>query len=978
MTIFFWDCNNRPVARDDYAETAYNTPVKIDVLANDYDRDGDTLKIYGTPTASNGSVAVNADGTITFTPDADFSGTAEICYKVSDGHGGYDTASVNVCVEEEQPDGIVSGTSGDDLIDYDYTGDPQGDMVDHEDAILPHDTPNDDIIEAGAGNDTVYAGAGNDSVDGGDGNDLIYGQGGDDTLNGDAGNDTIYGDNGGEDSHTPVADPVSEKLDWGCFKTDCGHIVDQTVDMGNTKVAFDFNVLDQGASATFTNQTEYVGSTGIDAHSGLKLYGCGGEGGIDPTSSTTLTFSSDNDKYTGEVQHTSFLINDVDKGYPYDNHVDVVTLSALDADGKPVAIKITPMGHQTVTDNGDGTYTITGTDSDTGDGTHDADDKVGSVRIDIADPMAKLTIGYANGANTDQAITVTDMHFETVPVQTDAGEPGDDLINGGLGDDVLYGEQGNDTLNGDAGNDTLDGGAGNDLLHGGDGNDSLSGGDGDDSLYGDAGNDTINGGAGDDYLSGGEGDDVLHGGDGNDTLDAGQDLDTLYGDDGDDLLLGGPREDLLDGGAGNDTLLGGNATDTMLGGEGNDLLRGGDGDDSLLGGAGNDSLYGDAGDDTLEGGAGDDYLSGGEGDDVLHGGDGNDTLDAGQDLDTLYGDDGDDLLLGGPREDLLDGGDGNDTILGGNAADEMFGGKGDDSIKGESGNDTFVGGEGADTMIGGDDRDLFLVGSAADGNGDSIDGSEGGDDYDTLDLTGAGPLRIDQHVTDIDTDGTKTYAGTVTFLDGAGNPDGTLSFVNIEHVIPCFTPGTLIATPKGEMPAETLKVGDKVLTRDNGIQEIRWAGRCDLTYDDLIASAHLRPILIKAGSLGNDLPERDMMVSPNHRMLVANDKTALYFEEHEVLVSAKHLVGNPGISTVDALGTSYLHFMFDQHEVVLGNGSWTESFQPGDQTLGGMGNAQRQEIFDLFPELKTGEGRDEYQAARKTLKKHEAAVLLNG
>lgn len=63
------------------------------------------------------------------------------------------------------------------------------------------------------------------------------------------------------------------------------------------------------------------------------------------------------------------------------------------------------------------------------------------------------------------------------------------------------------------------------------------------------------------------------------------------------------------------------------------------------------------------------------------------------------------------------------------------------------------------------------------------------------------------------------------------------------------------------------------------------------------------------------------------------------------------------------MGTSYLHFMFDRHEVVLSNGAWTESFQPGDYTLKGMGNAQRNEIFELFPDLKTDTGREAYGAA---------------
>ena len=82
-------------------------------------------------------------------------------------------------------DGVVEGTAGDDLIDSAYTGDPEGDMIDNNDAILPGQGPNDDIVDAGAGNDTIKSGEGDDTVYAGSGND---------TVKGGAGNDTIYGD----------------------------------------------------------------------------------------------------------------------------------------------------------------------------------------------------------------------------------------------------------------------------------------------------------------------------------------------------------------------------------------------------------------------------------------------------------------------------------------------------------------------------------------------------------------------------------------------------------------------------------------------------------------------------------------------------------------------------------------------------------------------------------------------------------------
>ncbi|MBE9635496.1 Ig-like domain-containing protein [Salipiger mangrovisoli] len=212
-----------------------------------------------------------------------------------------------------------------------------------------------------------------------------------------------------------------------------------------------------------------------------------------------------------------------------------------------------------------------------------------------------------------------------------------------------------------------------------------------------------------------------------------------------------------------------------------------------------------------------------------------------------------------------------------------------------------------------------------------------------------------------------------TIEDGQGGYD--TAYVTVE-VMPCFTPGTLIATPQGERLVEDLKVGDRVITRDNGIQEIRWVGRKELTGFELARQPHLRPVLIQKGALGKNLPEHDLLVSPNHRVLVANDRTAFYFDEREVLAAAKHLTGLPGVDEVETMGVAYIHFMFDQHEVVLSNGAWTESFQPGDYTLKGIGDEQREEIFALFPELEHAEGLQAYGAARRSLKKHEAQLLI--
>lgn len=221
-------------------------------------------------------------------------------------------------------------------------------------------------------------------------------------------------------------------------------------------------------------------------------------------------------------------------------------------------------------------------------------------------------------------------------------------------------------------------------------------------------------------------------------------------------------------------------------------------------------------------------------------------------------------------------------------------------------------------------------------------------------------------------------SGMISFLDEQGAITGTVDCVEIEHVVtPCFTPGTLIATPAGERRVEDLVAGDRIITRDNGIQGIRWLGNRGLQGQGLQQADHLQPILIREGALGNGLPDRDMMVSPNHRVLVANDKTALYFEDREVLVAAKHLTGLAGVDAVRTSAVTYIHFMFDQHEVVLSDGSWTESFQPGDHSLRGLDNAQRNEIYEVFPELMQQEGRMAYTSARRSLKRHEARMLVH-
>ena len=178
---------------------------------------------------------------------------------------------------------------------------------------------------------------------------------------------------------------------------------------------------------------------------------------------------------------------------------------------------------------------------------------------------------------------------------------------------------------------------------------------------------------------------------------------------------------------------------------------------------------------------------------------------------------------------------------------------------------------------------------------------------------------------------------------------------DMEPVSPCFTPGTLIATDRGQRPVETLRRGDKVVTRDNGLQRIYWVGRRDLSFGDLAESRRLRPILIRAGALGEGLPSRDMLVSPNHRFLreldpIAGDATG---QVEEVLVAARHLVDHRRVKPARSLGVSYIHILCSRHQVILANGAWTESFHPDDSVMRSLELPQRKELTELFPDIET-------------------------
>jgi len=430
--------------------------------------------------------------------------------------------------------------------------------------------------------------------------------------------------------------------------------------------------------------------------------------------------------------------------------------------------------------------------------------------------------------------------------------------------------------------------------------------------------------------------------------------------------------DLLYGGAGSDTLYGDGGSDTLYGGTEQDRIYGGVGNDLLYGEAGNDALYGGEENDTLDGGTGNDTLQGGSGSGLFWGGDGNDRILYGAGNDTVYGGAGNDIIddqVGAtlPGANLIYGGDGNDQIWSGEDADTIFGGAGNDTLTGEAGNDIIYGGTGADSMSGGDGRDTFYFFDGDFATGDVVDGGEGGDDFDRLDLSGYGWSRFTIQYTAADRED-----GIIRFFSATGVLLGSMVFRNIEQIIPCFAAGTLIDTPDGPCAVETLRAGDLVDTLDSGPQPLRWVASRSLSLAELVADPTLVAVRIAPGALGDNLPTDALTVSPQHRILFSGARCELHFGEDEVLVPAIHLSDRPGI-TRPLQPVTYVHLMFDAHQILHAAGVWSESYQPGAATLSGLPDPQRDELFRLFPALAEG---STFPAARSTLRAYESRLLF--
>lgn len=193
--------------------------------------------------------------------------------------------------------------------------------------------------------------------------------------------------------------------------------------------------------------------------------------------------------------------------------------------------------------------------------------------------------------------------------------------------------------------------------------------------------------------------------------------------------------------------------------------------------------------------------------------------------------------------------------------------------------------------------------------------------------------------------------------------------------IPCYAPGSLIGTPDGPRAVETLLPGDQVLTRDNGFQSVRWIRRDDQSLEGERDDS--KPVLIKANALGRNLPNQDLVVSPQHRILVGGGRQLQHIFGNEVFAPAKALTCLPGIRHMRGKSQiTWVHFACDRHEVVTANGCLSESLLLGAMVLNRLTLSERAALNDIFASTRLFDAPLNGVPARECLSVNSARRLI--
>lgn len=181
---------------------------------------------------------------------------------------------------------------------------------------------------------------------------------------------------------------------------------------------------------------------------------------------------------------------------------------------------------------------------------------------------------------------------------------------------------------------------------------------------------------------------------------------------------------------------------------------------------------------------------------------------------------------------------------------------------------------------------------------------------------------------------------------------GTLAdAVDIGMIAPGVCANTIVETQTGPAAVGDLRAGDKVMTRDHGLQPLLWVGRQDISRDELLARPWLCPVVIEANALKPDFPDKRLMVSQQFLLLVRSRIAQRMVGATEVLVPASQLCQIDGIRVKkDADALTYVSLLFASHQVIVMNGIEAGSLYLDAATLTNLPAAIRTELQPMISE----------------------------
>jgi len=169
----------------------------------------------------------------------------------------------------------------------------------------------------------------------------------------------------------------------------------------------------------------------------------------------------------------------------------------------------------------------------------------------------------------------------------------------------------------------------------------------------------------------------------------------------------------------------------------------------------------------------------------------------------------------------------------------------------------------------------------------------------------------------------------------------------------CFVPGTQVRVPGGETSIQSLKEGDMVLTRDNGVERVLWIGERKLSGMELFSSPGLRPIRIRASTIRSGQPSDDLVLRPRQQVLISGARAQEFNTEELALVSVCDLLDERRtVVDYSSRDVTYIHILLEDHQILWANGVPVESCHPANSEIGQVNTADFERLLSLYPEMR--------------------------